>query len=575
MAQSRSFNLLRTIEAIVDLVSAEAAGRGLALRTDLSAEADCEFRFDAWRVQQIASHLLANAVANSEAGTVTLSLSRRPGAAASAGRFDFELAVEDTGPGIGRAHLERLFGPIGALLSETASGPGLGLALCRELSDAIGADLSIGSLLGGGTRIEFRFAVFGGPAVDPLPEPLQARLQKSRALVVDPHPDMRGQLIARLRAWGVRATAADGGLEAVDAIHAAAQGKDHFTMAFIDSAIQEADMHGIIAALQVSPCHRTAVLVATGVGNELLMSNDLARRSQAMLESPVRLSQLFDCLAQMNVDSTGALRDVRTAAANRLDEKRVLVVEDNIVNQCVAVEILRRLGIVVDVAENGGEALAAVTRRRYDLVFMDCHMPVMDGFEAVRNIRAGEIHNDVPIVALTACGLPGDRQRCLDAGMNDFLCKPFTRRQIQEMLEKWARVVARPGSAPQLVDAADDEILNGEVLAEIRSLDDAGDDSIFREILEEYLSSSRQLVSRLETAVGRSDASEIGQCAHALKSSSAALGAAKFAAYCRRLEERARTADLDGARREWQEARAVYRQTIDALGLQRQERVAC
>ena len=477
---------------------------------------------------------------------------------------------------MGQARLERLFGPIGPLLSEAVSGPGLELALCRELTDAIDGELSYSSLIGGGTRTALRFGAFGGTGVDPLPEPLQARLQRSRALVIDPDADMRGQLIAKLHAWGVRAIAAAGGVEAVDAIHVAAEADDHFTMAFIDSSIQEAEMHGIIAALQVSPGHRTAVLVATGVGDELVMPNDLARRSQAMLQSPVRLSQLFDCLAQMNVDSTGALRDVRGAAADFDKEKRVLVVEDNIVNQCVAVEILRRLGVVVDVAENGGEALAAVIERRYDLVFMDCHMPVMDGFEAVRNIRAGDVNNDVPVVALTACGLPGDRERCLDAGMNDFLCKPFTRRQIQKMLEKWASVTTRPGSTPQsAAPQDDDDILNASVLAEIKSLDDAGDDSIFREILDEYLSSSGELVARLDTAVSHMDAAQVGHCAHALKSSSAALGASKFAAHCRRLEERARTDNMSGALEEWLEAQAVYRKTIEALGMQQRERVAC
>ena len=137
-------------------------------------------------------------------------------------------------------------------------------------------------------------------------------------------------------------------------------------------------------------------------------------------------------------------------------------------------------------------------------------------------------------------------------------------------------MATRPGSTPQsAAPQDDDDILNASVLAEIKSLDDAGDDSIFREILDEYLSSSGELVARLDTAVSHMDAAQVGHCAHALKSSSAALGASKFAAHCRRLEERARTDNMSGALEEWLEAQAVYRKTIEALGMQQRERVAC
>lgn len=571
MAASRSFNLLRTIEAIVELVSVEAAGRGLEIETRLDPDADRELHFDAWRVQQIASHLLANAIANAASGTVSLSLCRDPDVDGGAGSVGFVLVVEDNGPAIERPHVESLFATDS---SDVVYGPGVALSMCRDLADAANSEFSVGSLVGGGAWASLRFTAFSEAAVEPLPEPLQARLQRSRALVVDPDPDMRGQLIAKLGAWGVRSIAAPSGLAACDAIHAAAEDDDHFTMVFVDSAVREVDMHGILAALQMSRGHRTTVLVATGVGDEFVMPNDLARRSQALLESPVRLSQLFDCLAQMNVDSTGALRDRR--GGNGSDGHRVLVVEDNIVNQCVAVEMLRRLGALVDVAENGGEAVAAIARADYDLVFMDCHMPVMDGFDAARQIRAGTVQADVPIVALTACALPGDRERCLDAGMNDFLCKPFTRRQIERMLEKWIPALGGRVMATETTAGSDDgDILNRSVLSEIMALDDAGDDSIFQEILAEYLASSAQLMARLDDAVRAMDADEIGRCAHALKSSSAALGARRLAACCRRLEERARMADMRDTPAEWKQAQAAFRRTIDALGTHgRTEQVA-
>ena len=247
--------------------------------------------------------------------------------------------------------------------------------------------------------------------------------------------------------------------------------------------------------------------------------------------------------------------------------RHVLLVEDNIVNQCVASEILKRIGVTVDIANNGVEALQMLVDTHYDFVFMDCQMPEMDGFEATRRIRARGDLGELPVVALTANALSGDRQSCLDAGMTDYLTKPFTRDQLKAMLDKWT--TGRIAVATEAMDGtsgfASIELVDQAALNEIRMLDNDGESSIFDEIIGEYLTSSATLVRDIEAAIAQRQADAVARSSHALKSSSAAVGLSFFAQQCARIEALGMAGDIAQITELWTQAENCYRRSVDQL----------
>jgi CheY-like chemotaxis protein len=331
---------------------------------------------------------------------------------------------------------------------------------------------------------------------------------------------------------------------------------------------------------------------------------------QAHLIKPVRQSQLLDCIAScmgaaqrqpsapsmeeppLVSSAEGALtlpRRIGMAKEDSADgepplatpaeraallRRRILVVEDNAVNQEVTKEMLAIMGCRVEVAKDGGEAVAAVKARAYDLVLMDCQMPIMDGFEAtevIRNIETrGRSKIHLPIVALTADAVEGDRERCLAAGMDDYLAKPFTQDELRDMMEKW--LLRGPNSASQSPPATDgveksaeiantkempvpgplearagDTSIDGGALANIAALQRAGSPPILSKVIPAYFESSRQLLETLCLALGHGDPDAARQAAHALKSSSANLGARKLASLSKQLEDSGRANSLENA----------------------------
>ncbi|MCX8004739.1 MAG: response regulator, partial [Burkholderiaceae bacterium] len=246
----------------------------------------------------------------------------------------------------------------------------------------------------------------------------------------------------------------------------------------------------------------------------------------------------------------------------------VLLVEDNDVNQALAVAMLEKLGCQVEVAADGHAALAALARRRFDLVLMDCQMPGMDGFEAVRQLRAaarGATPPSVPVVALTAHALAGDAERCRAAGFDGYLAKPFRFGELAATLQRYLRAPLR--AAPDAQEGGTDApaVLDAQVLARIRAMQTRGAARLLPRLIETYLASAAALVQAAERALGDGDAAALRQALHTLKSSSANLGATELARQCAALEARARAGDLAAARTQWTAAQAEFRRVERAL----------
>jgi CheY-like chemotaxis protein len=322
---------------------------------------------------------------------------------------------------------------------------------------------------------------------------------------------------------------------------------------------------------------RVAMLTSLASGNEAQVAYETG--VEVYLTKPVRQNELLDALSRLLGRAEPAVPQALTVAPGT--RARVLVVEDNPVNQEVARAMLRDLGCELRLADNGREALNAMRTQAFDVVFMDCQMPEMDGFEAVRRLRSSdqagfETRTDVPVVALTANALAGDEERCRAAGFDDYLTKPFRQQQLDALLERWSGGRARVADDGEAATSAAAEqapapasagqpAIDPTVIGRIRAMEQRGAARLLDRLIRTYLSTAAKLVSDAQTALERGDAVGVRHAVHTLKSSSANLGATAAAGHFAALEVHAREHRLHLVRRDWPEAMNEYERAVRAL----------
>ncbi|MEL7310329.1 MAG: response regulator [Pseudomonadota bacterium] len=559
------------VEAAVELAAPRASQSGLALHCRIEPACKELFEFDAWCVTQLLSNLLSNALGNTTNGSVEVLADC--GETEQGTRFSME--VRDTGPGIPAEIRKIMFTlPDQREAIANAQRVGYGLVISRQLCELINAELTIDQPETGGTIARVK-GVFGNKQGDRSGEhPLPDALRNSHALIIDHDIAARRLLEAHLRSWDINvSTELDIASGITTLRNRKAQGR-LIGMVFVSADTPRSALATFVDMLRTSPEFKDILLVMLGddstTGSFATLSGPLANMT---LSKPVRASALFDCISRHP-----QVRAIVSGPAGSDDPDaptRVLLVEDNVVNQCVATEILNRIGVQVEVANHGGEALRALDQAPFDFVFMDCQMPEMDGFEATRRIREQGRFRDLPIVALTANALSGDRQRCLDAGMSDYLTKPFTKEQLETMLDKWTtREMTNIIDTLSHSDTVIVDLIDESALLQIQMLDVEGDTTIFDEILDEYLNSSEELTSKIAAAARDGDCKEVSRCAHALKSSSAAVGLAHFSSQCSELEALASEQAVEAVRALWATAFETFKRSIVALAERRSKRVA-
>jgi two-component system sensor histidine kinase/response regulator len=417
--ESVAFDLRQTLEECAALVGERAAAKGLVLVTDLDPGLPAELVGDPARLRQVVVNLLSNAVKFTAAGSITLRARRSP--AGTPARL--ELAVQDTGIGIPAAAQERLFTPFTQADASTTrryGGTGLGLAICRRLAEAMGGAITLASAPGAGSTFSVLLPLSTPHDAPPPPPPGMAG---RRALVACEDDAVRSVLAAQLAAWGAEVVpAADAGA-AMDAL---AQGAPDFALA--TCTLADGGAAALLAELARRGSH-LLLLSACGRPPDDALCARLGARS--CLSLPLRISALA-AACQRETPSQA----VRRRIGPRL-HGRVLVAEDNPVNQRVAVALCERLGLTTQVAGNGREALEAVLAGGFDAVLLDCQMPEMDGFQAAQEIRRTLPGGRPPLIALTANAMAGERERCLEAGMDDFLTKPIRTEALVAALARW------------------------------------------------------------------------------------------------------------------------------------------
>ncbi|MDX1498316.1 MAG: two-component regulator propeller domain-containing protein [Woeseiaceae bacterium] len=557
------FNVNELVEDTVDLFAAAATEKGLELICSTPPGPELEVDGDAARLKQVLINLLANAVKFTRDGEIVVhyfvsSQSRE--------RAELTFEVVDTGIGIKPENLESIFESFSQEDGTTArrfGGTGLGLAICQQLVEMMGGEIGVDSTPGEGSRFWFRvsLAKLGEVAA---PEDVQRQLAGSKVLLVDDNRSCRSVIGGYLRALGMQVSTAHDGDSALRKLHSASYA-DGIDMVLLDGELRgQQSAFDVVHAIRRNPTLGNVRIVVMSTALSAEEDQRLARDGvHGHVAKPVRQSALIKSLS-VNAGSfeiTAKIEQLDLAnlpAAERLGG-RVLLVEDNPVNQTVAVGMLEEFGCDTVVAFNGEDAIAQLSKDRFDLVLMDCEMPVMDGFTATAAIReriAGS--ESVPIIAVTANAIEGDRERCLAAGMQDYLPKPITVEKLHGKLRKWL-----PGDRPRAASPSD--ILDPASLDSIRNLRGVGGERMVRRVVSIYLSSSAKVHEDLASAVSAQDSEALRQAAHALKSSSQNVGAKRLAGLCQQLEEMARSGSLDGAGSLIERIDVAYRETVDAL----------
>jgi PAS domain S-box-containing protein len=535
--ERRPFELRECLESVLDLVAARAAEKDLELGCLVDPEVPAEITGDATRVRQVATNLVSNAVKFTEQGEVTVSVARD---VLGPEGHRLHVAVRDTGIGIPEdrmADLFESFRQVDASTTRRFGGTGLGLAISKRLSELMGGTLWAESEAGQGSTFHFTFlADEAAVPAPPYAEADQPQLAGKRLLVVDDNATNREILVRQAESWGMRPRATGRPAEALEWI---ARG-DPFDIGILDMQMPEMDGLALARRIRGRATGRTLPLVLlTSLGRR-----DRGRRApefEVSLAKPVKASQLYEAL----VGILAARREPEVPAepepAPARSALRILLAEDNAVNQKLAVRLLGKLGYEADVVANGLEAIEAVEGGDYDLVLMDVQMPHLDGLEATRRIRQSRPRGLPRIVAMTANVLQEDREACVAAGMDDYLPKPIRAAQLAEALERGRPDTEKGGPVEtgELEEAPSP--IDDRVLRELRA--QLGDEAFVKDLIETFLRDAPQLIA----AMGDGQPEEVRRAAHTLKANARTLGAGELGRLCEKLEELAATGVLDGA----------------------------
>ena len=546
------FDLRTTVEETVSLLAGRARAKNLELANLIEYGVPTALRGDPWRLRQILTNLLGNAIKFTEEGEV---VSRVGLVEESDERAKIRFSVTDTGIGMTEEHRSRLFQSFTQADASTTrryGGTGLGLAISRQLVELMEGEIGVESEHEIGSTFWFEVPLqkqSGGPRAALSP---RTDLRDLRVLVVNDNATNRKILREQITSWNLGNGDAESGPRALQTLRSAADGGEPYNVAILDMQMPGMDGMELARTIKADPAiSSTRLVLLTSIGKRADSADARQAGIEAYLTKPVKQSELYDALATvMGAPEATPEEDPRLVTRHTLREReagtrvRLLVAEDNAVNQKVAVRMLESLSYRADVAANGLEAVEAISRVPYHAVLMDVQMPEMDGYEATAAIRKREgAARHTPIIAMTANAMRGDREKALEAGMDDYAPKPVKSEELAAVLGRW---VPQDGtlSAASTGDGSfvrDEGPVDPAVVENLREL---GGSEMLSELTEMFLDDVSSRFPALREALEEGDASSVEQIAHALIGSSGNMGARRMAAICTELQYVGASGDL-------------------------------
>ena len=557
------FSLRDCVEGALDIVAPRAWEKELELGCLIDEAAPVGIVGDEARLRQVLLNLLSNAVKFTERGEVVVLVDAEE---TGAGSYRVDLAVRDTGIGIPPDRMDRLFtsfSQVDASTTRKFGGTGLGLAISKRLVELMGGAISVESEQKKGStfRISLPVAAADVPAKIALDDSLP-HLAGKRILIVDDNATNREIVTRHARSWGMEPVSVELPLEALELISSG----EPFDVGVLDMMMPEMD--GLALAGEIRgrrSDEELPLLLLTSLGR--LPQAESSSLFSAQLAKPFKASQLYNTLVRLltpgGPDEEG-IEPVTDGKRTR-SALRILLAEDNAMNQKVALRLLERLGYHADVANNGLEAIEALERQPYDVVLMDVQMPELDGLDATRRICEQWPEETRPrIIAMTANALPEDREACFAAGMNDYVAKPIRAEELVSALKR-AKPLAGGDNGPAALGYVS---LDDDALQNLRGL---GGDEFLGEVIDAFLADAPALMATLRSSLDARQTEELRRAAHTLKSNGATLGAEQFADLCRTLEQQAKEGELEGGAELVERIEQEYQPLENALSALRSE----
>jgi two-component system sensor histidine kinase/response regulator len=562
-----AFDLRPVVEESLEVVAPLAQRKKTELCAPMDASIPQGLIGDPARLRQILLNLLSNAIKFTEGGEVVLSVSREEGAEGpDSVRLKFE--IRDTGIGISEAAQSKLFQSFSQADSSTTrrfGGTGLGLAICKKLVELMGGEIGVRSAPNAGSTFWFRIPFKTSAETVSVPVPIE-NLRNRRVLGVDDNGTNRSILKQQLGNIGMMVTCVASGVEAIEELNVAARQGRPYELAILD--LHMPVMNGLMLAREIRQgpaiCWIPLMMLTSDRDRD-----DVATARELdvklFLLKPVRQANLIKAVGEM----FGAVPVQAASSASARPAKlsgRVLVVDDNATNQKVIVLRLQKLGCTVDVASNGSEAVTAAGLMPFDVILMDCQMPVMDGFEATSEIRKRGGHR-TPIIALTANAMDGERDRCLEAGMDDYLSKPVRLDELVKKLEHWIGAgasvagVTRASTVPNSMRPGEATGIRAALDQFIASMEEEGiERDEVETIFSSFLETSSVLINDLHSAIREKDGEVLANVAHTLKGSFANLHMIALADFASELEKAGKERSWDGASEKLALATSAYQE---------------
>jgi signal transduction histidine kinase/CheY-like chemotaxis protein/HPt (histidine-containing phosphotransfer) domain-containing protein len=560
------FDLRVTLEEMNNLMALKAQEKGLEFVCMIEHDVPSFLCGDPGRLRQILVNLAGNAIKFTEKGEIVVKASvEREDKTHVTIRFD----VVDTGIGISKDSMDRLFKSFSQVDNSATrkfGGTGLGLSISKQLSKMMGGQITVESEEGKGSRFWFT-AVFEKQPKDrwvqmTVPQDIKA----VRILIVDDNETNRYVLREQLKSWGCRYGEAPDGIKALQELQYALVDEDPYEIAIIDMNMPEMDGETLGRKIKASYALKNTILVLmSSIGGR----GDARRLEDsgfaAYLTKPVGQSQLFNCLTMVNgmhreteKDRSETIVTRHTIAEHHKRRVRILLAEDDITNQKVALNIFKNFGYIADAVANGKEAVEAIKMVPYDIVLMDCQMPEMDGYAATRKIRelahaqtaggrtssALQPKFEIPIIAMTAHAMQGDREKCLAAGMDDYISKPIDTQSLIDMIEKWLFETNTAQKEKTVFDPAPPENIFDKNLLVDRLM---GDVEIAEEILDAFMADAPRQITVIKKALADQDVTMIKHQAHTLKGAAGNIGAFALQEAAFQMEQAGEAKDLGKA----------------------------